>query len=67
MTGNKWKAFVLDLSFIGWQLLSICTLGLLSIFYVNPYKFSTNAALYEAITSGDTDSTDRAEVVSAYV
>ena len=67
MTGNKWKAFVLDLSFIGWQLLSICTLGLLSIFYVNPYKFSTDAALYEAIKSGDADSTDRAEVVSAYV
>ena len=52
MTGNKWKAFVLDLSFIGWQLLSILTLGLLSVFYVNPYKFSTNAALYEAIKYG---------------
>ena len=52
MAGNKWKAFVLDFSFIGWQLLSILTLGLLSIFYVNPYKFSTNAALYEAIKYG---------------
>ena len=52
MSGNKWKAFVLDFSFIGWQLLSILTLGLLSIFYVNPYKFSTNAALYEAIKYG---------------
>ena len=52
MTGNKWRAFVLDLSFIGWKLLSILTLGLLTIFYVNPYKFSTNAALYEALKYG---------------
>ena len=55
MTGNKWKAFVLDLSFIGWNLLSILTLGILSIFYVNPYRFSTNAALYEAIKYGYVD------------
>ena len=25
MQGNKWKTFVLDLSFIGWMLLSIIT------------------------------------------
>ena len=62
MTGNKWKAFVLDLSFIGWHLLSILTLGLLSIFYVNPYKFATNAALYERLKYGDIDTT---EVVTA--
>lgn len=52
MTGNKWKSFVLDLSFIGWNILSIFTFGLLSLFYVNPYKYSTNAALYEAIKVG---------------
>ena len=62
MSGNKWKAFVLDLSFIGWHLLSILTLGLLSIFYVNPYKFATNAALYERLKYGDIDTT---EVVTA--
>ena len=61
MTGNKWRAFVLDLSFIGWQLLSILTLGLLSIFYVNPYKFSTNAALYEAIKYGTPEDYEFAE------
>ncbi|MEG1409942.1 MAG: DUF975 family protein [Terrisporobacter sp.] len=32
MNGNKWNAFELDLSFIGWYLLSVCTLGILSIF-----------------------------------
>ena len=52
MTGNKWKAFVLDLSFIGWELLSILTCGILSIFYVNPYVLSTNAALYEKLRYG---------------
>ncbi|SNU08864.1 Protein of unknown function [Lachnospiraceae bacterium] len=53
MTGNKWKAFVLDLSFIGWELLSILTCGILSVFYVNPYIFSTNAALYEKLRYGN--------------
>ena len=54
MTGNKWKAFVLDLSFIGWHILSLFTCGLLGIFYVRPYQDSTNAALYEALKSGNT-------------
>ncbi len=53
MKGNKWKTFVLDLSFIGWELLSLCTCGLLSIFYVDPYKLQTDAALYEALKYGD--------------
>ncbi|MCR4617946.1 MAG: DUF975 family protein [Lachnospiraceae bacterium] len=49
MMGNKWKAFVLDLSFIGWGILSALTLGVLGIFYVSPYKNGTNAALYEKL------------------
>lgn len=53
MKGNKWKTFVLDLSFIGWELLSLCTCGLLSIFYVDPYKLQTDAALYETLKYGD--------------
>ncbi|MBR3041458.1 MAG: DUF975 family protein [Eubacterium sp.] len=52
MTGNKWKAFVLDLSFIGWEILSVLTCGILTIFYVNPYILSTNAALYEKLRYG---------------
>ena len=46
MYGNKGGALLLDISFIGWYLLSIFTLGLLAIFYVNPYVESTNAELY---------------------
>lgn len=49
MKGNKWKAFVLDLSFILWDLLSALTLGILSVFYVAPYRRLTAAALYEKL------------------
>lgn len=49
MRGHKWEAFVLDLSFLGWLILSGCTAGILGIFYVNPYIFETNAELYLAL------------------
>lgn len=49
MDGEKWNAFVLDLSFLGWVFLSLITLGLVGIFYVNPYKGLTDAALYMAL------------------
>ncbi|MBR6428548.1 MAG: DUF975 family protein [Clostridia bacterium] len=38
MRGHKWERFVFGLSFIGWQILSGLTLGILGIFYVNPYR-----------------------------
>ena len=49
MKGNKWKTFILDLSFLGWELLSIFTFGLLNIFYINPYKVATTVELYEVL------------------
>lgn len=49
MDGNKWNAFVLRLSFFGWVFLSIFTCGILSVFYVNPYMFMTEAELYVAL------------------
>ena len=52
MKGNKWKSFVLDLSFIGWDILTLMTWGFLEIFFVGPYKASTDAALYESIKYG---------------
>ena len=52
MTGQKWNAFVLDLSFLGWNILSVLTLGILGLFYVNPYQSQTNAALYEKLRYG---------------
>ena len=49
MNGNKWRAFVLDLSFILWEILGACTLGILNIFYVEPYRYLTAAGLYQAL------------------
>lgn len=49
MDGNKWNAFVLDLSFIGWWLLSAITCNILAIFYVRPYTLMTSAELYVAL------------------
>lgn len=50
MRGQKWNAFVLDLSFIGWMLLAGITCGLAGIFYVTPYIHATNAELYTALS-----------------
>ena len=49
MKGNKMDALFLDLSFIGWILLTIPTCGLLAIFYVQPYIAATDAELFIAI------------------
>ena len=46
MDGHKWNTFLLDLSFIGWFILTALTLGLVGIFWASPYWQSTNAALY---------------------
>lgn len=42
MKGHKWECFVADLSFLGWWLLNLFTLGLSGIFYSNGY----NAAFF---------------------
>ncbi len=46
--GEKWNIFVLELSFIGWQLLGIiaCCIG---SYFVNPYLEASFAELYEAM------------------
>lgn len=52
MNGQKWNAFVLDLSFLGWSLLTALTLGAAGVFFVFPYKNMTDAALFEALRYG---------------
>ena len=47
--GQKWQIFVLDLSFIGWNILSSLTLGLLGIFFVSPYMCLNKAGLYRRL------------------
>lgn len=49
MNGEKWHAFVLDLSFILWHMLGMITCGMVELFYVSPYVWLTNAALYRRL------------------
>lgn len=49
MQGEKWNAFVLDLSFFGWYILSFFTCGILAVFYVSPYINFTNVELYNVL------------------
>ena len=46
MDGYKWDLFVLDLTFIGWILLSILTLGI-GVLFVEPYQQAARSAFYE--------------------
>ena len=48
MKGNKWRFFCLTLSFIGWNMLVILTLGIASIWVV-PYEQAAIAAFYKEI------------------
>ena len=45
--GQKGSIWVLDLSFIGWDLLTLCCF--VGIFWVNPYKQATYAELYATL------------------
>ena len=53
MDGHKWDLFVLHLSFIGWDLLAMVTLGLGNL-VLNPYKNAAEAAFYRKITGTST-------------
>ncbi len=46
MKGNKWKAFLLDMSFVLWNILSLITFGILKYIYINPLIGATNTELY---------------------
>lgn len=49
MNGNKWRAFILDMSFIGWALLSVVTFGISNLIWTDPYAAATDAELYLAL------------------
>lgn len=48
MNGYKWKFFVLQLSFIGWGILCILSLGI-GFLWLSPYISSSNAAFYNEL------------------
>lgn len=51
MDGHKFDLFYLQLSFIGWAILSILSLGL-GFFWLIPYQMTTQAAFYRDIKNG---------------
>jgi uncharacterized membrane protein len=54
MNGHKMELFILDLSFIGWILLSMLTCGVL-VLYVEPYMMATKSAFYLELKGPDPD------------
>ena len=49
MDGYKWNLFCLEVSFIGWAILNVFTLGIGSL-WLNPYMNVSRAAFYRRIT-----------------
>ena len=49
MHRHKGELFVIYLSFLGWDLLSVLTFGILEIVYVAPYKATAVSGYYDAI------------------
>lgn len=52
MDGHKWELFCLDISYIGWLILCLLTLGILS-FWVQPKMAASKYAFYLHITGKD--------------
>ncbi len=46
MKGNKWKAFLLDLYFVPWEIFGVLTAGILTVLYVEPKRHLACAAFY---------------------
>lgn len=57
MMGKKWNLFCLDLSFIGWIIVSslVCGIGVL---WVEPYMQAARASFYESLIPKHTQYTD---------
>lgn len=49
MTGNRWRLFCLQFSFIGWDLLCSLTLGIGEL-WLRPYKQAATAAFYREVS-----------------
>ena len=52
MKGNRWRLFCLEISFIGWSILSTLTLGIGNL-WLTPYRQAAIAAFYREISEGD--------------
>lgn len=52
MRGHKWQLFVLGLSFIGWALLCVLTLGI-GVLWLHPYMQVSTAVFYESLKADE--------------
>lgn len=50
MHGYKWKYFVLQVSFIGWIILGLITIGI-GFIWIAPYMSASNAAFYNELVN----------------
>lgn len=51
MRGHKWRFFLLEMSFIGWGILAVLSLGI-GFLWLFPYENATRVAFYEDLTKG---------------
>jgi uncharacterized membrane protein len=49
MRGQRLHVFLFDLSFVGWALASVLTLGIVGYLWLNPYLMAAQAELYAAL------------------
>ena len=61
MKGHKWSLFCLQLSFIGWIIVSIFTLGL-GMLWVAPYQQTANAVFYNELKAANEPEVEAEEV-----
>ena len=52
MKGNKWRLFCMEISFIGWGLLSVLTLGI-GFLWLSPYMNAAYAAFYDDVSRNE--------------
>lgn len=46
MNGHKWKCFLFEMSFLGWQILGLVTGGIAALLFANPYKIAAFSEVY---------------------
>ena len=57
MRGNRWRLFCLEISFIGWAILSAFTLGIGNL-WLTPYENAAKAAFYREISGTEQPTLD---------
>ncbi len=63
MKGNKWRLFCLDFSFIGWEILSMLTLGIGNL-WLTPYRNTAWAAFYRELMPLEKEETQTEEMLT---